>query len=316
MVSLDPFHQRPTAAEFIAARRSGCQPRCTGISSDALARYALGSGPRPAVPGTPTSPSSRSWSGEETGRDFPHDEDDLGACERTYSMAPDELRERMLPVLEEFRRWVRRGINRNGVQVIDREADKAAQRAFAEQRLALLRCRGELSSRHRVVIPAVADLDDEELEVEGDFFMPTVDGVTPDPFPTVDMDRPIDIEGRRIAHVTIRASIEFRLTEWLDGRWDTYLDGTFATHGDAFDQVVEDLHAVIVDRSDAELDLPEGWEEEWTASVELEWRDLSGLAARFATIRQERLDDRAATVVQCEGQLGFFDSELEAGAAV
>jgi hypothetical protein len=44
--------------------------------------------------------------------DFPYDEDDLAACERTYEMAPPHLRERMTPVLEQYRAWVRR--NRRG----------------------------------------------------------------------------------------------------------------------------------------------------------------------------------------------------------
>jgi hypothetical protein len=79
--------------EFILARleaeRNHVYPRCWGISSNALALYAIRRGRRPA----------RS--------EFPSDKDDLGACERTYEMAPPHLQERMLPVLEEFRAAVR-----------------------------------------------------------------------------------------------------------------------------------------------------------------------------------------------------------------
>lgn len=59
--------------------------RCWGISSDALADYALD------VRGEPGD-----W-------EYPHDTADLAACERTYRMAPEHLRLLMLPVLERYR---------------------------------------------------------------------------------------------------------------------------------------------------------------------------------------------------------------------
>lgn len=66
-------------------RRRHLDPRCHGISSDALADYAIG---------------VRS---EVELRDYPHDPSDLAACERTYRHAPADLQERMLPVLRAFR---------------------------------------------------------------------------------------------------------------------------------------------------------------------------------------------------------------------
>jgi hypothetical protein len=71
------------------ARRLMERPRCYGASSDALAYY--GAGKR----GEPTG-----------GWDFPSDPGDLGACERTYDMAPGHIKQRMLPVLEKFREHV------------------------------------------------------------------------------------------------------------------------------------------------------------------------------------------------------------------
>lgn len=99
-------------AARMAAKQSRREPRCWGISSDALALYGVGVGPRPTVPGRPESPGC--WRGDEVGRHFPHDEGDLMACEITYGMAPPEARKRMLPVLEELERWVRHGENRYG----------------------------------------------------------------------------------------------------------------------------------------------------------------------------------------------------------
>ena len=58
--------------------------RFCGISSDALTEYALG-GP---VPGE---------------HQFPHDLDDLAACERTFATAPKHLRVRMEAVLLRYR---------------------------------------------------------------------------------------------------------------------------------------------------------------------------------------------------------------------
>ena len=98
------------------ARRVRSNPRCYGVSSDALAAFALGWAPRPLAPGRPQnqSPYGTVWIGDEMGIDYPHDEDDLAACELTYQMAPARIQERMLPVLEEFRAWVRQGVNRYG----------------------------------------------------------------------------------------------------------------------------------------------------------------------------------------------------------
>lgn len=107
--------------DFVLAREAATakheRPRCYGVSSDALTLYALGKGERPLIPGTPSSSTGGSWHGDECGRNYPHDESDLAACELTYEMAPDQVREIMLPVLDEFRRWVREGVNRHGVKL-------------------------------------------------------------------------------------------------------------------------------------------------------------------------------------------------------
>lgn len=80
------------ALSFLAARRNskerGDRPRCTGVSSDALAWYAVGQAHRP------------------TERQFPVDPSDLQACEITYAMAPPFLRKRMKDVLAEYRAHV------------------------------------------------------------------------------------------------------------------------------------------------------------------------------------------------------------------
>jgi len=103
--------------QFLTARmlaeRQHRNPRCYGISSDALALYGLSAGPRPQTPGW-SNGYGRSWSGDECGTDYPHDKSDLLACELTYEMAPPHVQMRMLPVLEEFRRWVNDGLNRYG----------------------------------------------------------------------------------------------------------------------------------------------------------------------------------------------------------
>lgn len=87
------FHaQNEDRLSFIARRylTPGRQrDRFTGISSDALAWFAIGRRDEPK-PG-----------------EYPADERDLGACERTYDMAPEFLKERMLPVLERYRAHVR-----------------------------------------------------------------------------------------------------------------------------------------------------------------------------------------------------------------
>jgi uncharacterized protein YuzE len=79
--------------EFLVARHEAGQrrelPRCYGMSSDALAYYGAGKRGEPIE-----------------GWDYPADPDDLGACERTYDMAPEHIKQRMLPVLEKFRAHV------------------------------------------------------------------------------------------------------------------------------------------------------------------------------------------------------------------
>jgi hypothetical protein len=96
------------------------EPRCYGISSDALALYALGLGPRPRVPGRPVEPGRTSWLGAECGDNYPADADDLAACRITYNMAPGHLQKKMRPVLDEFRAWVEEGKNRYGEVVMPR----------------------------------------------------------------------------------------------------------------------------------------------------------------------------------------------------
>jgi hypothetical protein len=59
--------------------------RCMGVSSDALAWYAVGIRVEPMP------------------EEYPLDPSDLAACERTYEMAPEFLRERMEPVLTRYR---------------------------------------------------------------------------------------------------------------------------------------------------------------------------------------------------------------------
>lgn len=114
------------------------RPSDVGLSSQAMLLYALGALDRPRVPGwsqkqlqdgsagsatmwpSSTTPaqlsvlSSACWVGTECGDDYPRDPGDLDRCERTYAAAPPHLQERMLPVLEEFRAWVRHGTNRHG----------------------------------------------------------------------------------------------------------------------------------------------------------------------------------------------------------
>lgn len=80
------------ALRFVAARynRDGSganfrKDRCTGVSSDALAWFAVGRRDEPAE------------------HEYPRDRGDLAACERTYDMAPDWLKQRMAPVLMKYR---------------------------------------------------------------------------------------------------------------------------------------------------------------------------------------------------------------------
>jgi len=106
MTSPPPIQQR-TVPGFLADR-AHCGygydrlPRCTGISSDALALYGTRGGPEPR-PGQ-----------------YPADRGDLAACERTYLMAPDEVRERMLPILERYREHVaKQWASRGGTTFVD-----------------------------------------------------------------------------------------------------------------------------------------------------------------------------------------------------
>lgn len=59
--------------------------RCSGVSSDAMAWFAVGMRDEPRR------------------EEYPLDPSDLAACERTYEMAPEFLRERMEPVLARYR---------------------------------------------------------------------------------------------------------------------------------------------------------------------------------------------------------------------
>lgn len=70
--------------ERMTAHREYREPRCWGISSDALALWAVKGGEEPAE------------------RDYPSDTSDLMACILTYRMAPDHLRDRMKPVLDKY----------------------------------------------------------------------------------------------------------------------------------------------------------------------------------------------------------------------
>lgn len=67
------------------ARNRWMEPRCWGISSDALAYYGAGKAAEPHT------------------REYPVDAEDLAACERTYEMAPAAIKPRMLPVLDKYR---------------------------------------------------------------------------------------------------------------------------------------------------------------------------------------------------------------------
>lgn len=86
----------PPEVAFMVARhqaqargRFHATDRCWGISSDALADYALGLRGKPGE-----------W-------EYPYDRADLAACERTYEMAPEHLRVLMLPILESYRAAVK-----------------------------------------------------------------------------------------------------------------------------------------------------------------------------------------------------------------
>jgi hypothetical protein len=60
--------------------------RCTGRSSDAMAWFGVGMRPEPVRKD-----------------EYPRDESDLAACERTYGMAPPHVQRRMLPILQAYR---------------------------------------------------------------------------------------------------------------------------------------------------------------------------------------------------------------------
>lgn len=81
-----------TVEEFLARRQLAAfkheMPRCYGISSNALALYATG------------------YRHEPTLYDYPSDQSDLDACERTYAMAPEHLLDVMKPVMAKYREHV------------------------------------------------------------------------------------------------------------------------------------------------------------------------------------------------------------------
>lgn len=92
-VADEEIHQQTTWQTFVSARAQARYwrlygQRCTGMSSDALAQYGL-------------------RGAREPGRgEYPSDLWDLASCERTYRMAPVDVRERMRPVLEKYRKHV------------------------------------------------------------------------------------------------------------------------------------------------------------------------------------------------------------------
>lgn len=113
--SRTPLARRPDVAEWLESRQTKDWPRRTGLSSDALVAYALGTGERPSTPGNPD--GYRRWSGDERGSNYPADKSDLLACVLTYESAPADLRAVMAPVMDEFRAWVLHSVNRHGVVV-------------------------------------------------------------------------------------------------------------------------------------------------------------------------------------------------------
>lgn len=74
------------------AKIDRASPRVTGLSSDRLTHFALG---------WAEEPDEGSWL-------YPSDNGDLGACERTYDMAPADLQRRMLPLLVKYRTHIKR----------------------------------------------------------------------------------------------------------------------------------------------------------------------------------------------------------------
>jgi hypothetical protein len=83
-----PADEREFYIQRVEAKERHSRERCWGISSDALAHYALG------MTGAP--PKGL----------YPHDRGDLAACERTYEMAPPRLQRIMEPVLVGYRAYV------------------------------------------------------------------------------------------------------------------------------------------------------------------------------------------------------------------
>jgi len=88
-----------------------------GVSSDALVCHAVGVLDRPRSPGWTETEGAWWWRGDECDWNCPHDAGDLARCEHAYEIAPPHLQERMLPVLEEFRRYVNDRLNRYGQPV-------------------------------------------------------------------------------------------------------------------------------------------------------------------------------------------------------
>lgn len=91
----------PEALRFVASRYladgSGVtfkRGRCTGVSSDALAWFAVGARDEPKP------------------HEYPRDDSDLAACHLTYTMAPKWLQERMDPVMVKYREAVADPANR------------------------------------------------------------------------------------------------------------------------------------------------------------------------------------------------------------
>jgi hypothetical protein len=85
-----PDHVAASERDFILARITHKGDRCTGISSDALTLYGLlDSAPEPTL------------------RQYPCDREDLGACWRTYDMAPAHVQAKMRPVLDKFSGHIR-----------------------------------------------------------------------------------------------------------------------------------------------------------------------------------------------------------------
>lgn len=143
-VGLPPMPDRTELDEFNWARQQMQQRmnagRHCGLSSDALTRWAYGTGPEPLVPGTPTSAASLSFEGSECGSDYPHDTSDLDACRRTVELAVTlglrgDIIARMQSKYAEFAGWVLRGVNRHGAVVTAQSNDAIDRHLAALDRL-------------------------------------------------------------------------------------------------------------------------------------------------------------------------------------